>query len=183
MPSSHNRKAEMPERWEDRYVRVIVEGGHRYFFERFLDAVEVTALTIVSPWISARGILDSQFHGMVKKIRQENIRATVLLRDAIKEPINAEAIALLTDLPTVTVFSNNELHAKLYVCKCSPYGFAYVGSANLTGRGTTAFEVGLVVDGKGEGIPIIDELHRIGWQDLPNRAGSRRITTATSARW
>ena len=86
--------------------------------------------------------------------------------------MNLAALQLLSPLPTVRTYFNNELHAKVYVCRCDPFGFAYVGSANLTGRGMTAYEVGLIVDGKGEGEGIVEELERIGTVDLLGRAGT-----------
>jgi len=159
-------------RWEERYVRVLVEGGHREFFDRFLLAQGVRTLVIVSPWIDSLGEMAEQFKAMLTKVEQEKIDATVIVRHPRKEPANYPAVTQLSGLPSVRLYFNNELHAKVYACYCSPYGFAYVGSANLTGRATVAFEVGVMVEGRGDGARVVDELARVGTVDLLNRAGT-----------
>lgn len=158
--------------WEERYVRVIVEGGHQAFFDRFLTAVGVTALVIVTPWVAGAGDNGEQLELTARKIERERIATWLLVRHPAKEAINLAALQLLSPLPTVRTYFNNELHAKVYVCRCDPFGFAYVGSANLTGRGLTAYEVGLIVEGRGQGEAIVEELERIGTIDLLGRAGT-----------
>jgi len=158
--------------WEARYVRVIVEGGHRAFFDRFVEAHEVTTLVLVSPWVAGTGEHRSQLEVVARKIERDSIATWLLTRHPDREPVNRPALELLSSLPTVKTFFNNELHAKVYVCRCDPFGFAYVGSANLTGRAMTAYEVGVMVDGKGEGERIVEELERVGTVDLLNRAGT-----------
>jgi len=163
--------------WEGRYAQVIVEGGHREFFNRFLLAENVASLVVVSPWISSVGEMADQFRETVRKIGRERINTTVVVRPPSREPTNRLSVQVLDGLPTVSMYFNPELHAKIYVCRCAPYGFAYVGSANLTGRGTVAYEVGLIIEGKGHGQKIVDELRNVGTIDLLNRAGTREAST------
>lgn len=158
--------------WEERYVRVIVEGGHREFFDRFLLAEGVRSLVIVSPWIDSVGEMADQFSAVARRIALDRIDTTVIVRHPRKEPTNYPAVTRFAAMPTVQLFFNNELHAKVYACYCQPYGFAYVGSANLTGRAIVAFEVGVMVDGRGAGIRVVDELAQVGTVDLLNRAGT-----------
>jgi hypothetical protein len=158
--------------WETRYVRVIVEGGHTAFFDRFLSAEAVTSLVLVSPWIAGAGEHRGQLELVARKIEHERIPTWLLTRHPSREPVNLSALQIVSTLATVRTYFNNELHAKVYVCRCAPFGFAYVGSANLTGRAMTAYEVGVMVDGKGEGERIVEELERIGTVDLLNRAGT-----------
>lgn len=158
--------------WEESYVRVLVEGGHREFFDRFLLAERVRSLVIVTPWIDSLGEMFNQFSRLVAKVEKEQIDTTVIVRHPRKEPMNYPAVTRLSGLSTVHLYFNNELHAKVYSCYCLPYGFAYVGSANLTGRATVAFEVGVMVDGRGAGERVVDELSRVGTVDLLNRAGT-----------
>lgn len=161
-------------RWEDRYVQVLTEGGHRQFFDRFLLSEGVSSLVVVTPWISGAGPMEDHLVATIEKIRRGKIRTTVIVRHPRKEPMNYQALLALAKLPTVEIHFNNELHAKVYVCRCDPYGFGYVGSANLTGKATTAYEVGLLIEGKGEGERIVDELERLGRMDLLGRAGTFR---------
>ena len=158
--------------WEQRFVEIVYEGGHEAFFERFLLARDVGYLLIVSPWITSLSDEKVRLHDIVKKIIRENIQTRVFMRDPKKEPINVEGAEILRPCPTVGLYFNNELHAKVYVCRCDPFGFALVGSANLSGYATRAHEIGLMIEGKGKGRDIIEELQRMGTDDLPNRSGT-----------
>jgi hypothetical protein len=158
--------------WEQRYVRVIVDGGFQDFFDRFLMASGVTELVIVTPWITNHGAMKDLIDQICAKLVRERISTTLVVRNPLREPVNYPALRRFQRVPTAQFWFNDELHAKVYACHCDPHGFAYVGSANLTGRGSTALEVGLLIDGKGEGAPIVDELARLGREDLLNRAGT-----------
>ncbi len=157
--------------WEERYVTVCIEGGHREFFDRFLLSVAVRRLVIVSPWITIDGEHRDVILSAIDKIAREVIPTTIVLRHPNREATNRRAVEVLSQLGSVDLHYNDELHAKVYVCRCSPSGYAYVGSANLTGRATTAFEVGLMVDGRGVGVGVLDELEQLA-NDLLGRAGT-----------
>jgi len=159
-------------RWEERFVTVVREGGHSLFFERFIQAVEVTSLVIVSPWIQSLNGEPFSLRDILWSIERRRIPATIIMRSPGKEPLNGEAAELFEGCPFITLYYNNDLHAKVYVCRCQPYGFALLGSANLSGRATRALEVGLLIEGKGAGRAIVEELEILGKQDIPNRAGT-----------
>src|SRR5437870_4950180 len=67
-------KSSVVTRWEDRYVRVLMDGGHREFFDRFLQAQEVLSLVLITPWISSERLVHDQFTSTLQKIRGERIR-------------------------------------------------------------------------------------------------------------
>jgi len=158
--------------WEQTFVKVVYEGGHEAFFERFLLAVGVRDLLIVSPWVTALSGERIQLSDIVRKITSEGINTRIFMRHPRKEPMNTDTAEIFKYCPTVSLFFNNELHAKVYVCRCDPFGFALVGSANLSGHATRAHEIGIMIDGKGKGQDIIEELQRLGTYDLPGRAGT-----------
>ncbi len=159
-------------RWEERFVTVVREGGHSLFFERFMEAVEVTSLVIVSPWIQSLDGEPISLKDILWSIEKRKVPATVIMRSPTKEPLNRDAAELFEGCPFITLYYNNDLHAKIYVCRCQPFGFALLGSANLSGRATRALEVGLLIEGKGAGCAIIEELEILGKEDIPNRAGT-----------
>jgi len=158
--------------WEAKFARVVQERGHEEFFERFLLATEVQRLVIISPWITALEGERITLGDVVAKINSEKVRTTVIMRHPNKEALNQAAARIFGEDRFVTVYSNNELHAKVYVCRCSPYGFALVSSANLSGRATRALEIGILIEGKGHGKRIIEDLELLGTEDLPNRSGT-----------
>ncbi len=159
--------------WETRFARIVYEGGHKAFFDRFLLATEIHRLVIVSPWITTLQEESITLRDIIANIETQRVRTTVVMRHPKKEPLNLEAAELFTSSKFVTVYVNNDLHAKVYVCRCAPFGFALVGSANLSGRATRAHEIGVLIEGKGPGRDIIEELELLGTEDLPSRSGTR----------
>jgi len=159
--------------WEARYVTVVREGGHQQFFDRLLLAVEVRSLVIVSPWITSL-LGEIPLSSILDFVDRNRVPTVTIMRHPSKEPNNAEAARLLVQSENVIIYYNNELHAKIYVCRCAPFGFALLGSANLSGKATRAHEVGLMIEGKGPGVDIVEELEVLGWRDIPGRAGTHR---------
>jgi len=160
-------------RWEERFITVVSEGGHTLFFERFVQAVEVTSLVVVSPWIQSLDREPLSLKDILWSIERRKVSTTIIMRSPTKEPLNRDAAELFEGCPFITLYYNNDLHAKIYVCRCQPFGFALLGSANLSGRATRALEVGLLIEGKGAGRAIIEELELLGKEDIPNRAGTK----------
>ncbi len=168
--------------WESRYTAVVREGGHQQFFDRFLLAVGIRSLSIVSPWITAIPG-EVSLRSIVDHIDHSNIPTLVMTRHPRKEPMNREAVDVLLASDNIVLYYNNELHAKIYVCRCEPFGFALLGSANLSGNATRAHEIGLMIEGKGAGEDIVEELEKLAWQDLPGRAGSSRDPNSKGRYW
>ena len=161
--------------WEEKFAKIIYEGGHTVFFERFLLAIDIKSLVIISPWISTLPNENIRLEDIIFTIKKQKIPTTVIMRDPERERLNIEATKLFRQCHhNINLYFNNELHAKVYVCKCPPFGFALIGSANLSGRATRAHEIGVFIEGKGYGKEIIEELDLLGKEDLLNRAGTYR---------
>ncbi len=158
--------------WEEQFARVVYQGGHSIFFDRFVQAVNVHTLVIVSPWVQTLQGESMSLVDIIRSIEQKKAPTTVVMRDPKREPLNKDADALFRDCPYVSLYYNNDLHAKIYVCRCEPFGFALLGSANLSGHAIRALEIGLLIEGKGAGGDIVEELERLGRDDIPNRSGS-----------
>ena len=167
-------------RWEERYATVVREGGHTIFFERFVQATDVTSLVIVSPWIQCLDDEPITLRSIIWSIERGRVPTTVIMRSPQKEHLNSESAEIFEHCPFITLYYNNELHAKVYVCRCQPFGFALLGSANLSGRATRALEVGLLIEGKGAGRDIVKELELLGKMDIPNRSGTDLVRMAQS---
>lgn len=78
--------------------------------------------------------------------------------------------------PTAELIYNDNVHAKIYAAPApSPYGFAVLGSANLTAGSTELYEIGLLVTGVGGGSAIVDDLAHFGVHHLRTRPESEVI--------
>ena len=68
------------------------------------------------------------------------------------------------------------MHAKLFVCNAPyPYGFAMLGSANMTMNSDTLYEIGLLVLAAGGGEGIIKELTNFGLDYVRTRPESQLV--------
>lgn len=158
-----------------KFVNVVFSGGHEIFFDRYLQAVNVKQLIIISPWITSLKNEKITMNDILYKVQHEKINTTILMRDPKKETINYDVAEQIMKSQYVSLYYNNEIHAKVYICRCDPFGFALIGSANLSGNATRAHEIGLIIEGIGRGQEIIVELEKIGTEDLLNRAGTIKI--------
>lgn len=150
------------------------------FFDRLFGAQRVQSLVLVSPWI---GLLSRERFGysledIAQLIVSYHVPTYVITRDPKVEPTNEQAVGILTGCPPVNLFYNNDLHAKVYVCRCEPFGFALLSSANLSAASANTVEIGLMIDGKGYGQLVVEELENVGKEDLPNMAGTRVVKYA-----
>jgi len=162
-------------KWEETYARVVRSGSHILFFERLLGAYNVKSLVIVSPWIGplGRDSFGYSLEDIAAFIVNHHIVTYVVTRAPETTPTNHEAVRILLACPSVNLFYNDSIHAKFYVCRCEPFGFALLSSANLSSGAASMVEIGLMIDGKGYGQAVVEELEALGKEDLPNMAGTR----------
>lgn len=166
--------------WEEAYAHVVREKGHMLFFERLFGAQGVRSLVLVSPWIGvlARERFGYSLEDIARLIVACHIPTYVVTRAPEVAPTNEPAVTILARCAPVNLFFNNDLHAKVYVCKCDPFGFALLSSANLSASAANTVEIGLMIDGKGYGQLVVEELENVGKEDLPNMAGTRVVKYA-----
>ena len=94
------------------------------------------------------------------------------------------ALDTLAECPSVEIVLNDSLHAKIYACLAPyPYGFALLGSANMTDGSTQLYEVGLVVSSAGGGEETVRELASFGLDYLRTRPESVVIKRISRGEW
>jgi hypothetical protein len=111
----------------------------------------------------------------VELIRSRRIPAYFITRQP-ENTAHVKATDLLRLCPSVELIYNDNVHAKIYACTGpSPYGFALLGSANLTAGSLSQYEVGLLVVGIGPGSSIVEDLANFGLRHLRTRPESEVI--------
>lgn len=160
--------------WWEKYVEVAYEKGHIEFFDRMFAANGVWRLIMVSPWIASRVDDPINIESIADYIEKFHVDTTIVMRSPEKEPTNSAAADLFmrTISPWLTLYYNNSIHAKIYVCRCQPFGFALLSSANFTPHDPRSYEVGLVINGFGAGQKIVEELELTGTDYIPGKGES-----------
>lgn len=166
--------------WEESYAQVVRAGGHKSFFERIFAAHDIHNLVIISPWIGslAGGELAYSIANIAHLINLNQIPTYVVTRDPEAETVNRIAVDMLISCPSVNLYYNNNLHAKVYVCRCEPFGFALLSSANLSVASSKMVEIGLMIEGKGYGQLVVEELELLGRADLPAMSETKVVKYA-----
>jgi phosphatidylserine/phosphatidylglycerophosphate/cardiolipin synthase-like enzyme len=126
----------------------------------FLRDEPIRSLCLVSPFISAMIEMRFGLTAILRKIATERIPTFVVTRTP-EEPYQQQAVDLLEQSEWVEIRYNESLHAKVFIAhsKRESQSFALFGSGNLTGRSiSTNLEVGMLLDARGDGRPLVEEL-------------------------
>jgi len=162
-----------------RSVRVsVVRSGVQAVFARRLRTAASNAkrLVIASPWITE----DSETESIRKtcEIISKYGIPTYIFTKPPDSAAHERALAKFFACPSVEVVLNPSLHAKVYACVAPyPYGFALLGSANLTANAVNQYEIGLLIRSGGGGDRIIQELADFGLTYIRTRPNSVRTKT------
>lgn len=162
---------------------VVRKGVQNTFASRLRRAGSATKRVIIaSPWITAQSARNSALKQIVHTITDNGIPTYVFSRPP-ETPSEVLGLEMLAKCQTVELVYNPNLHAKLYVCIAPyPFGFAVLGSANMTTHSDALYEIGLIVLAAGGGEAIIKELASFGLDYLRTRPESQVVKKMSKAR-
>lgn len=116
-------------------------------------------LYIVSPWISEIVANTSMtFDQILTRIVADGTTVYVVTRPP-EEDWHEDAIRLLGETTRANIALVPNLHAKLYTAHTASGSFAMLGSANFTQQGLINRELGLLVNGFGQGRRVVSDLN------------------------
>jgi len=130
------------------------------FLNRVYGASNVRHLVCVSPWMTHLSFLTGDTRKLIYKLGSHRTHVTIITR----KPESEEHTIFISDATVMEfceVFFVPDLHAKYYVCHTNDRSFAVVGSPNLYRWTAQSFEVGVIIESKGEGETIIVELDNV----------------------
>lgn len=128
------------------------------FFSRFIISKNrMRNLIIVSPWITYSDFKVGTFNDVIRKIKKDDIPTYVITRSPSYES-HQKAIDEFLNIKKVEINLYNDLHAKIFIADCDDEPFALVGSANFTQNSFKNFELGVLINGRNEGVNLINQL-------------------------
>ena len=154
-------------------MAVVKNSVHDVFASRLKRAGKFArTVVIASPWITSEGPGASSLKTITSVVRRNKITTYVFTR-APQTQAHRRALDALAGCPSVEIVLNESLHAKIYACLAPyPYGFALLGSANMTDGSSHLYEVGLIVSSAGGGEETVKELASFGMDYLRTRPES-----------
>lgn len=148
----------------EKFLRRVIDGNNDKYH----------SLILVSPWIESMADEPYGLGRLMKQIQKHAIRTYVFTRPP-QEGWHEEAVRMMCQAATVEMNYNALLHAKFFVCDCEPYGFAMLATANLTANAILGYEVGMMVEGRGGGEPIVSKLRDLALITLRSYRETKRV--------
>jgi hypothetical protein len=155
---------------------VVRSGIQRVFVSRLRRAKgHVRHVVVVSPWITSGAGNESVLNSLLQIIRSQRLVSYFITRRP-QNSAHLEAVEKVKSCPTAELVYNDNVHAKIYAAPGPPpYGFALLGSANLTAGSLELYEIGLLIVGVGAGTAIVDDLANFGFRHLRTRPESEVV--------
>lgn len=115
----------------------------------------------VSPWFSHMNFQTANTKELLRKLRSHQVKLIVITREP--EPGSPHEIFIrdAKELPTTTIFYMPMLHAKFYIAITREKRYALIGSANMYEWSSRSYELGVVIEARGEGEILVDKLEQL----------------------
>jgi hypothetical protein len=136
------------------YLEIIHHHVPETFFERFYYETGFYRLWIISPWLSPLESRKITLTDIFQKIIKERIRTHIITRWP-EYSWHKEALEIAGGIRDTEIILNNNLHAKLYIALGQRRSLGLLGSANLTAKGNTGIEIGILIRNFREGTELI----------------------------
>ena len=136
--------------------RVIEPFLMRLFGERSLKSVYW-----VSPWFTHLDFRTSTTKKLLRKLQMQRVNLVVITREPELGSQHEEFIRDARGLPTASIFYMPMLHAKFYVATTNERRYALLGSANMYEWSNRSYELGVVIEARGEGEVLVDKLEQL----------------------
>jgi len=115
----------------------------------------------VSPWITHMNFQTANTKKLLDKLRDNRVNLVVITRPPDPGSAHEEFIRDVKDLPTASIFYMPILHAKFYIAATREGRYALLGSANMYQWSSRSYELGIVIEARGDGEFLVDKLEEL----------------------
>lgn len=131
------------------------------FLTRLYGEINPTSVYWVSPWFTHLSFATATTQKLLQKFQMCRVNLVIITRQP--EPGSAHE-AFVQDakaLPTASIFYMSKLHAKFYVAATKERRYALLGSANMYEWSNRSYELGVVIEARGDGEVLVDDLEKL----------------------
>ncbi len=115
----------------------------------------------VSPWFTHLTFRTATTNKLLDKLRLHQVNLVLITREPEPGSLHEEFVQDAKQLPTASIFFMPMLHAKFYVAATSERRYALIGSANMYEWSSRSYELGVVIEARGEGEVLVDKLEHL----------------------
>ena len=115
----------------------------------------------VSPWVTHLDFRTANTKKLLQKLRMQGVNLILITREPEPGGLHDEFVRDAKELPTASIFYMPMLHAKFYVVTTNERRYALLGSANMYEWSNRSYELGIVIEARGEGEVLVDKLEQL----------------------
>ena len=143
------------------------------FFSRVNLQPDIRELVWVSPWLSHFRFKTGSTQGLIQKLSVLAPRLTIITRSPEPGSEHEEFLRGLLPVESAEIYFLERLHAKFYICTTRNRAFAMIGSSNLYRWTKGSFEVGVMIEARGDGEILISDLEGLALELRTHRDSVR----------
>lgn len=115
----------------------------------------------VSPWLTHLNFKTATTKKLLQKLQMQGVNLVLITREPEAGSPHEEFVRDVKELPTASIFYMPMLHAKFYVATTNERRYALLGSANMYEWSNRSYELGIVIEARGEGEVLVDKLEQL----------------------
>ena len=131
------------------------------FLRRLFGEMNPKTVFWVSPWLTHLNFRTATTKKLLQKLRLRGVNLVVVTREPKAGSGHEEFVRDVKEIPTASIFYMPTLHAKFYVAETKERRYALLGSANMYEWSNRSYELGVVIEARGEGEVLIDKLESL----------------------
>ena len=131
------------------------------FLTRLFGERSPKAVYWVSPWITHLDFATGSTIRLLRRLRMNHVRLVVITRRPEPGTPHDTFVRDAMELPTASIYYMPVLHAKFYIAVTSERRYALLGSANMYEWSSRSFELGVVIESRGDGELLVDTLEQL----------------------
>ena len=115
----------------------------------------------VSPWMSHLDFRIANTQSLFRKLGSSTLNLTVITREPEPGSLHEEFVRDAKTQASASIYYMPSLHAKFYVVCTAERRYALLGSANMYQWSARTFDIGVVIEARGEGEALVDALEHL----------------------
>ena len=131
------------------------------FLMRLFGEKNLKSVFWVSPWLTHMDFRTATTKKLLRKLQTHRVNLILITREPEPGSAHEEFVEDTKTLPTASVFYMPMLHAKFYVATTRERRYALLGSANMYEWSNRSYELGVVIEARGEGEVLVDKLEQL----------------------
>ena len=131
------------------------------FLQRLFGEVNPKMVYWVSPWLTHMNFRTATTRKLLQKLQLRGVKLVVITREPEAGSGHEDFVRDVKEIPTASIFYMPTLHAKFYIAETKERRYALLGSANMYEWSNRSYELGVVIEARGEGEVLIDKLESL----------------------